>query len=66
MPVLLSCCQVANVLSYHLTAPLVRLSVTCTAAFIFAVEVARADVATVIFINGCVGRDKFKLPHICL
>jgi hypothetical protein len=42
----------------------VRLSVTYAAVFIFAVEVANADVATVIFINGSMGRDKFKLPPI--
>jgi hypothetical protein len=67
LPILLSCCQVANVLSYHLMAPLVRLSVTCTVAFIFTVKVASADITMVIFINGCVERDKFKLsPHLSL
>lgn len=61
--VLLSCYQVANALSYHLAVPPVRLKVSSTTDFIFAIAVASAVVATAIFLHGQLGRDKFKHPQ---
>jgi hypothetical protein len=53
----LSIHQVTNLLSYHLTGPSVRLSAQCTTDFIFVIEVASANVATVVFLSGPIGRD---------
>lgn len=51
LPVLLSCCQVTNVLSYHLMAPLLRIFVKSVASFIFIAEVASDTVATIMFLS---------------
>lgn len=65
LPVALSEGQVANLLSFHFTAPPVRLPVQRAADFIFEVTIASANVATIIYLAGPFGRDKFKLsPHL--
>lgn len=67
LPVLLSCCQVTNVLSYHLMAPLLRIFVKSVASFIFIAEVASDTVATIMFLSmGTWDETNSNLPHLSM
>jgi len=44
-----------------LAAPPVRILVRAVVRFVFAADVASSSIAAFIYVNGSIGRDKFKL-----